>query len=245
MPAAPTKIQVETVTQTEEPLVTECTYSEEPTTNELTEFSKKGYKRVPGNLRNVAVVNLSRNKITRLSIGDFNSIKNCRTLDLENNTIKIIEAGTFKLLSKLKTLNLNNNSLREIKGDMWTGLKALVNIRITGLPANVTLHHQAFSNLPKLQNVDLDLKHLKKYSSFYINSTNFPDTPKDQVKFRIELGGREITCDNSFCFLNNMQDKGLIGGFTADGKEIPDPVCSKDQNPFWTYSSLNCESLGE
>ena len=226
-------------------LVTEGAEFEETTTTEPTELSNKGYKKVPGNLRNEVIVNLSGNKITRLSQGDFDSIKNCRTLHLENNTIAVIESGTFKPLSQLKTLNLNKNPLREIKGDMWKGLRALVNISIRGLPTNITLHHQAFSNLPKLHKVDLDLKHLKKYSSFYVNSTNFPDTPKNQVKFRIELGGNEITCDNSFCFLNNMHKKGLIGGFTAKGSEFDQPVCKKDQTPFWKYASVNCDSIGK
>ena len=214
MSVALTEKPARTDTQAVEPLVTEGAHSEKPTN----EFSNKGYEKVPRNLRNEAIVNLGRNKITRLSRGDFDSIKNCRTLDLENNKIALIETGAFKPLSQLKTLNLNKNPLREIKGDMWKGLQALVNIRIRGLPTNITLHHQAFSNLPKLHKVELDLKHLKKYSSFYINSTNFPDTPKNQVKFRIELqGGSEITCSNSFCFLNNMHKKGLIRGFTSKG----------------------------
>ena len=245
MPATLTDKLVGKDTQTVEPVVTEGGEPEEITINEPTKLSNKGYVKIPRNLRNEAIVNLSRNKITRLSQGDFDSIKNCTTLDLENNRIAVIKAGAFKHLSQLKTLTLSGNPLKEIKGNMWTGLRALVNVRIRRLPANITLHHQAFSNLPKLQKVDLDLKHLKKYSSFYINSTNFPDTPKNQVKFRIELGGREITCDNSFCFLNNMQKKGLIGGFTAQDEHIDQPICHINQNPFWKYSSVNCDSLGE
>ena len=242
MPATPTeKIAGVDGTQTKEPMGTE-----EPKTIETADFSNKEYDRVPGNLPNVATVNLSGNMIDHLSTGVFANIKNCRTLALENNRIAVIKAGAFKHLSQLKTLTLSGNPLKEIKGDMWKGLRALVNIRIRGLPANIALHHQAFSNLPKLHEVDLDLKHLKKYSSFYINSTNFPDTPKNQVKFRIELqGGSEITCSNSFCFLNNMQKKGLIGGFTAQGEKIDEPICKKDQNPFWKYASVNCDSLGK
>ena len=246
MPVTLTEKPAGTDTQTVEPLVTEGAEFEETTTNKQTEFSSKGYNKVPRNLRNEAIVNLSGNKITRLSQGDFDSIKNCTTLDLENNRITVIKTGAFEHLSQLETLTLSGNPLKEIKGDMWKGLQALVNIRIRGLPTNITLHHQAFSNLPKLHKVDLDLKHLKKYSSFYINSTNFPDTPKNQVKFRIELhGGSEITCSNSFCFLNNMQKKGLIGGFTAQGEKIDEPICKKDQNPFWKYASVNCDSIGK
>ena len=189
-------------------------------------------------------LNLTNNRITIIRRAAFVNLNQLKDLYLNGNKISEIESGAFGNLDQLKTLTLNGNPLQEIRGDMWQGLRGLVVLRIR--TANTTLRRpKAFSNLQSLQNLSLNLEHLKTYSSYYLNSSNFPDTPKEQATFEIDIGGMKVSCDNSFCFLNNMQKKGLIGGFTKNGKPIPDPVCDIDQNPFWNYSSLNCESLGK
>ena len=188
-------------------------------------------------------LNLTNNRITIIRGATFLNLKQLQDLSLTGNEISEIQSGAFRNLEQLRTLTLNGNPLREIRGDMWQGLRALVVLRIR--TANTKLTPRAFSNLQSLQNLSLNLEHLKKYSSYYLNSSNFPHTPKEQAKFEIDIGGMKVSCDNSFCFLNNMQKKGLIGGFTENGKPISDPVCSIDQNPFWNYSSVNCDSLGK
>ena len=214
----------------------------------MTTFSicNKNLTKVPRDIPpNKIEIYLNGNKITTLSSENFPQGCKWEKLDLKNNKITVINRGAFVNLKQLKDLSLNGNPLREIRGDMWKGLRALVVLRIRTLSVDTTLRSKAFSNLPSLRDMSLNLEHLKKHRSHYTNPNNFPDTPKKQVKFKIEIGGREITCDNSFCFLNNMQKKGLIGGFTVQGEKIPDPVCSKDQNPFWNSSALNCKSVGE
>ena len=208
-------------------------------------MSKQNLEEVPRNIpQNRRIIDLSGNKITTLSSKDFPQSCTWQSLNLKNNKITVINPRAFVNLKQLKELSLNGNPLREIRGDMWQGLQALVVLRIRTLSVD-TLGSKAFSNLPKLRNISVTLDQLKKHESQYTNPDNFPDTPKNQAKFKIEIGGREITCDNSFCFLNDMRNKRLIEGFMADGKEIPDPVCSKDKNPFWKYSSVNCKSIGE
>ena len=166
----------------------------------------------------------------------------CRSLDLRNNKISVIKKGAFKNLIHLEILTLSGNPLQEIRGDMWEGLQSLKVLRITNI--NLTaLQSKGFAHLKSLKTLTLNLAVLKKFT--FLNTSTYFNTPEGQIKFRIELGGREITCDNSFCFLNNMLKKGLIRGFTAKGEKIDEPICKINQNPFWKYSSLNCESLGE
>ena len=188
-------------------------------------------------------LDLTNNRITIIRRAAFVNLNQLKDLSLNGNKITEIENGAFRNLTQLQTLTLNGNPLGEIRGDMWQGLRALVVLRIRTI--NTRLSPKAFSNLQSLQNLSLNLEHLKKYKSYYLDSSNFPDTPNDQAKFEIDIGGMKVSCDNSFCFLNNMQKKGLIGGFTEDGKAIPDPVCNISQNPFWKYSSVNCDSLGK
>ena len=222
--------------------------SDKTTPKPMTTFSmcNKNLMKVPRDIPpNKIEIYLNGNKITTLSSENFPQGCKWQKLDLKNNKITVINRGAFVNLKQLKDLSLNGNPLREIRGDMWQGLQALVVLRIRTLSVDTTLRSKAFSNLPSLRDMRLNLEHLKKHRSNNTNPKNFPHTPKDQVKFKIEIGGRNITCETGFCFLNNMQKKGLIGGFTAQGEKIPNPVCSKDQNPFWNYSALNCKSVGE
>ena len=207
--------------------------------NQLTTLSSESF---PQELK-WETLNLTNNRITIIRRAAFVNLNQLKDLSLKGNEISEIENGAFQNLTQLKTLTLNGNPLREIRGDMWQGLGGLVVLRIRTV--HTRLRPKAFSYLQSLQNLSLNLEHLKEHSSYYLNSSNFPDTPKDQAKFEIDIGGMKVSCDNSFCFLNNMQKKGLIGGFTENGTAIPDPVCSIDQNPFWKYSSLNCDSLSK
>ena len=215
------------------------------TQNDQVHMPKEDWKEELANLKKpTTVVNLRAKNITHLPMGAFDKISNCQNLDLSDNNMSVIKDGTFKNLVHLMTLTLSGNPLREIRGGMWEGLQSLQVLDITS--TNLTkVQLKGFAHLESIKTLVLNVAALKKFESGYINTSTYPHSPRNQVKFRIELGGREITCDNSFCFLNNMQKQGLIRGFTAKGEEIQEPVCSKDQNPFWKYSSVNCDSIGE
>ena len=196
------------------------------------------------NLRNAITVNLSGNNIARLTVGIFTKIPNCQILDLSKNKITVIEGGVFENLVHLKALNLSGNPLQKINGEMWEGLRSLKILQITNVSVT-NVQQEGFANLKSLKALMLNLNILMKFQSRFMKPSSFPDTPKNQVKFSIELGGREITCDNSLCFLDNMQKKGLIGGFTAQGEKIPVPICKLDQSSFWEYASLHCDNNNE
>ncbi|KGL90574.1 Leucine-rich repeat-containing protein 32, partial [Charadrius vociferus] len=77
------------------------------------------------NLTRLQILNLSRNKMTRLPAGIFWSMPRLRELDLSNNYIMEIEEGAFETLKELEVVNLALNSLHCISGFSLTQLRVL------------------------------------------------------------------------------------------------------------------------
>ncbi|KAM7094603.1 transforming growth factor beta activator LRRC32-like [Ciconia maguari] len=77
------------------------------------------------NLTKLRMLDLSRNRITRLSAGIFWSTLRLRELDLSNNYIMEIEEGAFEALEELEVVNLALNSLHCISGFSLTQLRVL------------------------------------------------------------------------------------------------------------------------
>ncbi|NXA23027.1 LRC32 protein, partial [Ibidorhyncha struthersii] len=77
------------------------------------------------NLTRLQMLNLSRNKMTRLPAGIFWSTPRLRKLDLSNNYITEIEEGAFEPLKELEVVNLALNSLHCISGFSLMQLQVL------------------------------------------------------------------------------------------------------------------------
>ncbi|KAM9538491.1 transforming growth factor beta activator LRRC32-like [Guaruba guarouba] len=77
------------------------------------------------NLTRLRVLDLSRNKMTRLPAGIFWSTPRLRELQLSNNYIMEIEEGAFEALQELEVVNLALNSLLCISGFSLTQLRVL------------------------------------------------------------------------------------------------------------------------
>ncbi|XP_061217944.1 transforming growth factor beta activator LRRC32-like [Neopsephotus bourkii] len=77
------------------------------------------------NLTRLRVLDLSRNKMTRLQAGIFWSTPRLRELHLSNNYIMEIEEGVFEALEELEVVNLALNSLYCISGFSLTQLRVL------------------------------------------------------------------------------------------------------------------------
>ncbi|NWI24027.1 LRC32 protein, partial [Sula dactylatra] len=77
------------------------------------------------NLTRLRMLDLSRNKMTRLPAGIFWSTPRLRELDLSNNYILEIEEGVFDALEELEVVNLALNSLHCISGFNLTQLRVL------------------------------------------------------------------------------------------------------------------------
>ncbi|XP_055583600.1 transforming growth factor beta activator LRRC32-like isoform X1 [Falco biarmicus] len=77
------------------------------------------------NLTRLRMLDLSRNKMTRLPVGIFWSMPQLRELNLSNNYIMEIEEGAFEALELLEVVNLALNSLHCISGFSLTQLRVL------------------------------------------------------------------------------------------------------------------------
>uniref|UniRef100_A0A8C6J558 Uncharacterized protein n=1 Tax=Melopsittacus undulatus TaxID=13146 RepID=A0A8C6J558_MELUD len=77
------------------------------------------------NLSSLRVLDLSRNRMSRLQAGMFQSTPRLRELQLSNNYIMEIEEGVFEALEELEVLNLALNSLHCISGFSLRQLRVL------------------------------------------------------------------------------------------------------------------------
>ncbi|NXF32176.1 LRC32 protein, partial [Nyctibius bracteatus] len=77
------------------------------------------------NLTGLRVLDLSRNKMTRLPAGIFCSAPRLRELDLSDNYVMEIEEGAFEALEGLEVVNLALNSLHCISGFSLMQLRVL------------------------------------------------------------------------------------------------------------------------
>ncbi|NXS52601.1 LRC32 protein, partial [Brachypteracias leptosomus] len=77
------------------------------------------------NLTRLRTLDLSRNKLTKLLVGIFQSSPRLRELDLSNNYIMEIEEGVFEALGELEVVNLALNSLHCISGFSLRQLRVL------------------------------------------------------------------------------------------------------------------------
>ncbi|XP_028134904.1 leucine-rich repeat-containing protein 15-like [Diabrotica virgifera virgifera] len=61
--------------------------------------------------RSLVEINLSKNRLSEIGLGVFNSLDNLETLDLSLNQISKLETQSFSGMTNLKSLNLSHNSL--------------------------------------------------------------------------------------------------------------------------------------
>ncbi|XP_071082770.1 uncharacterized protein [Haliotis cracherodii] len=106
---------------------------------------------------NLAVVNLSGNKLTVLLPDDFLNFTNLDTLDLSNNRLDKIYSNAFADLPTLQELDLSNNpisnQLRNHK--IFNGLHNLVTLKLRNCSLS-SVHERAFSQLRNLEYLDLE-----------------------------------------------------------------------------------------
>ena len=88
---------------------------------------------VPENIpSNCTMVDLSRNRITRLASGVFRNLTLCTEMDLEHNQISVIDDNAFQGLSSLHTLFLSQNNLSAIPTnvELFSGLINLQSLHL-------------------------------------------------------------------------------------------------------------------
>ena len=90
-------------------------------------------KRFTSHFKNLSKLTLSYNKIDYIDDSVFESLINLEKISLDNNKLKMIQNYTFYNLVKLDTLDLSFNSIVEIESDAF---KSLNNLKVFKMAYN-------------------------------------------------------------------------------------------------------------
>ena len=137
---------------------------------------------VPQNLpRTVKELQLSSNEISGLSITDakyINILKNLQILDLSRNHIQFLPYGTFSDLTRLEYLDLSFNLLKVLDVDAMTGAVNLKYFFLHNNPTLTAITHFAFSTLPRLRYFAI---HQCSLSSLNLDGANTSSTSLQKI----------------------------------------------------------------
>ncbi|KAK9874807.1 hypothetical protein WA026_005615 [Henosepilachna vigintioctopunctata] len=103
----------------------------------------------------LVVLNLSRNRLTRIDSNLFHDLYTLQILNLEHNSIEFIAEYAFSELKNLHSLTLSNNRISSIEAFHFAGVYAMNQLLIDSNRIKF-IHHQAFENLTNLQDLGLN-----------------------------------------------------------------------------------------
>ena len=133
------------------------------------------------------VLDLSGNKISRISSNAFSDLFKLQMLDLYHNDISVLHQNAFNGLQELQHLDLSDNSISNIHGDAFSELRELLSLYISC--NNLLINDNTFSGLQKLKNLELSCSVLQ-----------IPDgSPFHEL---ISLQTLKILADNVICLTN-------------------------------------------
>lgn len=101
-------------------------------------------------------LDLSYNKINRLSKETFKNLTNLRLIRLSRNDLNQLDDGVFGHLKKLKHLDIDGNKLRELKPEVFAGLNKLTHLEIRDLHEDFQLDFNFFKVMPSIEAVFMD-----------------------------------------------------------------------------------------
>jgi len=99
-------------------------------------------------------LNLSSNKIKKISSETFFGLKSLTTLSIGLNRISEIEDDCFKHLNNLESLSLSFNQIVKINKNTFSKLDQLIDLRLNFNKIN-EIHDDSFNNLTNLKNLYL------------------------------------------------------------------------------------------
>lgn len=151
----------------------------------------------------LVLLNLSKNKITKLESEIFSNLFQLQILNLRYNKLESIDADTFSLMSNLHTLLLSHNKIKYLDAYSLNGLGVLSLLSIDN-NALTGIHPEAFRNCTSLQDLNLNGNELAKV----------PLALMDMRLLRtVDLGENLITVleEPGFRGMNNLYGMRLIG----------------------------------
>ena len=151
----------------------------------------------------IKTLNLGKNRLTTIKMGDFYGLKITRLL-LSNNSLSELPLLAFWGLESLETLDLSFNRLTTVPAD---ALKLLLNLRSLVLTANriTMLRHYDFGYLRHLEVLALDRNPVQSVANTAFVGTHLSLLKLDQVG--LQQGLRELPTKS----LKNLQGLTLSG----------------------------------
>ncbi|CAL8363716.1 unnamed protein product [Arctogadus glacialis] len=118
----------------------------------------------------VTSIDLSGNKISKLSKTDLKDLPNLLRLQVTRNRISKIESSTFVVQISLKVLMLNNNRLCKLQEGMFDGLVNLIELYLASNQIQ-TVAPASFKSLSKLKILDLGHNKLRHLTNIFLQHT--------------------------------------------------------------------------
>ena len=184
--------------------------------NKIQKLSKK----FTSNFINVNKLALSFNGIDFIEDRLFENLKNLKILYLDNNKLKTIRNYTFYNLVKLDTLDMSYNSIAEIESDAFKSLNSLR--AFTLKYNNLEIVYSYFGQLINLQTLSLNSNNIKEIqpgADFYVE--------------RLELDNNQLDSQFSFNETKNLNELSLSYN----------PIVSLRKNAFIGIQNLESLSL--
>ena len=107
-----------------------------------------------GDLATIRALNMARQGISALQVGDFAGMPMLRTINVFGNRLEAIDANVFAGLTALRTLNLASNNIGTLNANQFTGLTALETIFLSNNNIG-TLNAGQFAGLTSLRTLQI------------------------------------------------------------------------------------------
>jgi hypothetical protein len=107
------------------------------------------------NLDNLITINLSRNRIARISRNTFHNLQGLKTLNLSYNRIVNIESQAFAYLPALEQIFLNFNQIVTLEPNSFAELRNLRRINLNQNELRNIINVSTFRGVPRLSEINL------------------------------------------------------------------------------------------
>ncbi|XP_068084727.1 leucine-rich repeat-containing protein 15 isoform X2 [Anabrus simplex] len=187
--------------------------------DEIRDYAGSGLLNVPRNLQGVKILNLSRNRITKVEAYDLKSATDLISLDFSYNNLTYIDKNALESTVRLKTLNVSfNNFLSEVGFLLHStelNTLSMKGIGLTDIPPD------SLSSLKELCELYLsknNLQNIMSKSLIHLDKLNIIDLSENKIEdigkiFEYSVQLREIYLDR-----NNLTS--LVGTEFSNNKEL-------------------------
>ncbi|XP_018333196.1 toll-like receptor 7 isoform X1 [Agrilus planipennis] len=147
--------------------------------NAIQELKKNQFK----GLREVEVLDLSFNNISRLDVSHVSDLIKLGWCNVSQNNLKELPRGTFARNSVLKLLNISHNKIKKLDSNSFRGLRFLRRLYISDNEIN-DIGRETFGTISKIGTIDLARNRLNKIDYQMFDNLKFVeviDVSENQV----------------------------------------------------------------